>query len=88
MGSNYCNLAVADFLPKPQVQASPFQVHISHLLQKCKKGKPPEKSICPIGNSRYEIKAKMLAVSKVFRPVDILTILLQITALPKPEIRE
>jgi hypothetical protein len=40
MGSNYCNLAVADFLPKPQVQASQFQVHISHLLQKCKKGKP------------------------------------------------
>jgi hypothetical protein len=29
-----------DFLPKPQVQASQFQVHISYFLQKCKKGKP------------------------------------------------
>jgi hypothetical protein len=49
------------------------------------KGKPLKKRICPIENCRYEIKAKILAVSKVFRPVDILTILLQITALPKPE---
>jgi hypothetical protein len=57
-------------------------------VTKLQKRQIPEKSICPIGNSRYEIKAKMLAVSKVFWPVDILTILLQITALPKPEIRE
>ena len=27
-----------DFLPKPQVQASQFQLHISYFLQKCKKG--------------------------------------------------
>jgi hypothetical protein len=31
-----------DFLPKPQVQASQFQLHISYLFQNCKKGKPDE----------------------------------------------
>jgi len=31
-----------DILPKPQVQASQFQLHISYFLQKCKKGKPGE----------------------------------------------
>ena len=35
-------VAVSYSLPKPQVQASQFQVHISYLLQKCKKGKPDE----------------------------------------------
>jgi hypothetical protein len=29
----------ANTLPKPQVQASQFSVHISYFLQKCKKGK-------------------------------------------------
>ena len=38
-------------------------------------------------NCRYEIKAKMLAVSKVFRPVDILTVLLQIATSTKPHKR-
>jgi hypothetical protein len=28
---------ITDILPKPQVQAFQFQVHISYLLQKCKK---------------------------------------------------
>ena len=32
-------------LPKPQVQASQFQVHISYFLQNCKKGKPSEISL-------------------------------------------
>ena len=31
---------IAYILPKPQVQASQFLLHISYLLQKCKKGKP------------------------------------------------
>jgi hypothetical protein len=31
-----------DILPKPQVQASQFQLHISYLFQNCKKGKPDE----------------------------------------------
>ena len=31
---------ITDFLPKAQVQASQFPLHISHLLQNCKKGKP------------------------------------------------
>jgi len=31
-----------DFLPKPKVQASQFQLHISYFLQNCKKGKPGE----------------------------------------------
>ena len=31
-----------DVLPKPKVKASQFQVHISHFLQNCKKGKPGE----------------------------------------------
>jgi hypothetical protein len=29
-------------LPKPQVQASQFQLHISYFLQNCKKGKSGE----------------------------------------------
>jgi hypothetical protein len=33
---------IADNLPKPQVQASRFPVHISYFLQKCKKGKSGE----------------------------------------------
>jgi hypothetical protein len=52
------------------------------------KKKTRENGFTPIENCRYAIGAKMSAVSKVFRPVDILTVLLQITALPKPEIRE
>ena len=31
---------ITDFLPYSQVQASQFPVHISYLLQKCKKSKP------------------------------------------------
>jgi len=33
----------ADILPKAKVKASQFQVHISYLLQKCKKSKTSEK---------------------------------------------
>jgi hypothetical protein len=33
---------ITDTLPKPQVQASQFQLHISYLFQNCKKGKPDE----------------------------------------------
>jgi hypothetical protein len=32
-------------LPKPQVQASQFPLHISYLLQNCKKGNPSEISL-------------------------------------------
>jgi hypothetical protein len=32
-------------LPKPQVQASQFQLNISYFLQKCKKGKLPKKDL-------------------------------------------
>jgi hypothetical protein len=28
------------FLPKPQIQASQFPLHISYFLQNCKKGNP------------------------------------------------
>ena len=31
---------ITDFLPKTQVQAFQLPVHISHFLQKCKKGRP------------------------------------------------
>ena len=31
-----------DFLPKPQVKAPQFPLHISYFLQNCKKGKPSE----------------------------------------------
>jgi hypothetical protein len=31
-----------DILPKPQVQAFQFPLHISYFLQNCKKGKPGE----------------------------------------------
>ena len=33
---------IADFLPYPQVQTPQFPLHISYLLQNCKKGKPCE----------------------------------------------
>jgi len=33
---------ITDNLPKPQVKASQFPLHISYFLQKCKKGKPGE----------------------------------------------
>ena len=33
---------ITDFLPKPQVQASLFPIHISYFIQNCKKGKPPK----------------------------------------------
>jgi hypothetical protein len=36
---------ICDFLPKPKVKASQFPVHISYFLQKCKNGKPSEKSL-------------------------------------------
>jgi len=39
-----------DFLPKPQVQAHRFQLHISYLLQKCKKGKFPRKGFALLKN--------------------------------------
>jgi len=42
MGYGTIHLPIKDFLPKSQVQESQFQVHISYLLQKCKKGKPCE----------------------------------------------
>jgi len=35
-----------DYLPKPKVKASQFQLHISYFLQNCKKGKF-RKRICP-----------------------------------------
>jgi len=35
-----------DILPKPQVQASQFPLHISYFLQNCKKANPV-KWICP-----------------------------------------
>jgi hypothetical protein len=38
-------VAVSFILPKAQVQASQFQVHISYLLQKCKKGKLSKKEL-------------------------------------------
>ena len=41
-----------DFLPKPQVQASQFQVHISYFLQKCKKDKPCKMDL-PFLKKRY-----------------------------------
>jgi hypothetical protein len=31
---------ITGYLPKPKVKASQFPVHISYLLQNCKKGKP------------------------------------------------
>jgi hypothetical protein len=36
---------IACILPKAQVQAPQFQVHISYFLQNCKKGKPSEISL-------------------------------------------
>ncbi|GAH08414.1 unnamed protein product [marine sediment metagenome] len=41
---------ITDILPKPQVQASQFQLHISYLLQKCKKGKPPKNRFALLQN--------------------------------------
>jgi hypothetical protein len=32
-------------LPKAQVEAPQFQVHISYFLQNCKKGKPSKKNL-------------------------------------------
>jgi hypothetical protein len=43
-------LQISDILPKPQVQASQFQLHISYLLQKCKKGKPPKNGFALLKN--------------------------------------
>jgi len=34
-----------NILPKTQIQAFQFQVHISYFLQNCKKGKPPKKDL-------------------------------------------
>ena len=62
--------------------------YIYPISYKIEKKANPRKKIYPIENCRYEIKAKMLAVSKVFRPIDILTVLLQITTATKPPIRE
>ena len=36
--SNFCDFAVADFLPKQQPETESRSVHISYFLQKCKKG--------------------------------------------------
>jgi hypothetical protein len=41
---------ITDILPKAQVEAPQFQVHISHLLQKCKKDKFPEKEFALFKN--------------------------------------
>jgi hypothetical protein len=40
--SNLMLFQTCAFLPKAQVEAPQFQVHISYFLQKCKKGKPDE----------------------------------------------
>jgi len=63
-----------DFLPKPKVQASQFQLHISYFLQNCKKGKPGEmdlpylKTISQIfyqlQNSRYIAGIKTRIIKK------------------------
>ena len=45
-------VAVSFILPKPQVQASQFPVHISHFLQNCKKTNPLKK-ICLLGKRYY-----------------------------------
>jgi len=37
-------------LPKPKVQASQLRLHISHLLQNCKKGKSPKKDLLLLKN--------------------------------------
>jgi hypothetical protein len=36
---------ITDILPKAQVQASQFPLHISYFLQKCNKGKPSKKDL-------------------------------------------
>jgi hypothetical protein len=36
---------ITDILPKPQVQASQFPLHISYFLQNCKKGKPKREDL-------------------------------------------
>jgi hypothetical protein len=36
---------ITDILPKQQVQALQFPLHISYFLQNCKKGKPPKKDL-------------------------------------------
>jgi len=36
------HVKICVYLPKPQVRALQFKVHISHFLQNCKKGKPGE----------------------------------------------
>jgi hypothetical protein len=45
---------ITDTLPYSQVQTPHIQVHISYLLQKCKKGKP-RKRICPIEKRYHKI---------------------------------
>jgi len=39
------NVMLRDTLPKPQVQASQFPMHIPYFLQNCKKGKPSKKDL-------------------------------------------
>jgi hypothetical protein len=52
-----------NILPYTQVQASQFQVHISYFLQKCKKGKPPEKGFALIEKRYHTI---YLGMKRVF----------------------
>ena len=42
---NYTLFLSWNTLPKPQVQAPQFQLHISYFLQNCKKGKPSKKDL-------------------------------------------
>ena len=46
-----------DFLPKPKVKASQFPVHISYLLQKCKKGQTQRNKFALI-KKRYHNQLK------------------------------
>ena len=49
-----------DFLPVQQVQASQLRLHISYLLQKCKKGKPGEMDLPLLKNdiTTFELASK------------------------------
>ena len=42
---NYVMWLITDFLPRAPAKVPQLKVHISHLLQKCKKGKALTKSL-------------------------------------------
>jgi hypothetical protein len=50
-------------LPKAQVQAFQFQLHISYFLQNCKKGKPDEMDL-PLLKNDITIFLEMIQQSK------------------------